>query len=381
MSLKGIADSNNALQGKVNILRTREPTLQEKSVIPTESAQNVIADVGFEGLSMVKIGAIPDEYKVPSGMLPIINNGTYDVSSYASAEVNVPSGTIEVIPDGYIKPSGKLAITENGTHDVTGYASAEVNVPTGITPSGTLTITENGTHDVTNYASADVNVSGGGAYQGEYADSTTYAEGDIVKSEGNVYRSLQNDNIGHTPAGNIGMYWEQLNAASGGGGAYKGEYSGYDYDVGDIVTYKGNVYLCLLTPIEGMPDPDSPYVTDYWEQLNSSNPIGSKTISAGTYRISYTSFTNVADNPNSGTVQISVSGTAYSESDSSTVVDFTSISIILKATALGAYIWNGSTIVFNLYSASSSPAVVTFNSDITLKGFWVDLFNLISERI
>ena len=37
--------------------------------------------------------------------------------------VNVP------IPSGYIKPSGSKSITENGTHDVTNYASAVVNVP------------------------------------------------------------------------------------------------------------------------------------------------------------------------------------------------------------------------------------------------------------
>lgn len=37
--------------------------------------------------------------------------------------VNVP------VPSGYIKPSGSKAITENGTHDVTNYASAVVNVP------------------------------------------------------------------------------------------------------------------------------------------------------------------------------------------------------------------------------------------------------------
>lgn len=85
----------------------------------------------------------------PTGTKTITTNGTHDVTTFASAQVNVPVG---------ISPSGTKTITSNGTHDVTNYASAQVNVPVGITPSGSKTITENGTHDVTNFASAIVNV-------------------------------------------------------------------------------------------------------------------------------------------------------------------------------------------------------------------------------
>ena len=87
----------------------------------------------------------------------ISSNGTYNASSdnadgYKKVVVNVPNPS-----------TGSLSITSNNTYDVTNYASAVVNVPTGITPTGTVNITQNGTVDVTNYASANVNVSGGGS--------------------------------------------------------------------------------------------------------------------------------------------------------------------------------------------------------------------------
>lgn len=128
----------------------------------------------------------------PSGTKVIKVNGKHDVTSFATADVQVP------IPES---PSGKkvISVTENGvsTHDVTQFAQAEVSVAVpipaepsgekvidivangthtedikkfatakinvqvpneGITPSGVKTITENGTHDVAQFEQAKVEV-------------------------------------------------------------------------------------------------------------------------------------------------------------------------------------------------------------------------------
>ena len=60
-------------------------------VTPAEVAQ-VLATDGLLMAGDVTVGAIPPEYVVPAGTIPIGANGDYDVRPYASASVSVPTG-------------------------------------------------------------------------------------------------------------------------------------------------------------------------------------------------------------------------------------------------------------------------------------------------
>ena len=97
-----------------------------QTVTPTESQQSVGYSSPYTGLEGVTINPIPSQYIVPTGTKSITSNGTsIDVSSYALADVAVPTGSTINNQNKTVNPTES---EQNITYD-TGYTGlGEVTV-------------------------------------------------------------------------------------------------------------------------------------------------------------------------------------------------------------------------------------------------------------
>lgn len=137
----------------VNAIQT-----QTKSATPTKEAQNITPDSG-KFLSSVSVAPIPEEYIIPAGEISITQNGSVSVKNYETANVNVAAPE-PALQEKTVTPTKSVQnITPDTNYD--GLSKVTVNaIPAEyITPAGTLSITTNGTKDVTQYANVNVNVS------------------------------------------------------------------------------------------------------------------------------------------------------------------------------------------------------------------------------
>lgn len=131
---------------------------QTKSATPTKGAQNITPDSG-KFLSSVSVAPIPEEYIIPAGEISITQNGSVSVKNYETANVNVAAPE-PALQEKTVTPTKSVQnITPDTNYD--GLSKVTVNaIPAEyITPAGTLRITTNGTKDVTQYANVNVNVS------------------------------------------------------------------------------------------------------------------------------------------------------------------------------------------------------------------------------
>lgn len=164
------------------------PNLQNKSVAPSESAQTVTADSGYDGLSQVDVDAIPSTYvgsgvtkKAAATYTPGKEAQTIAAGQYLEGDQTiaaVPTETKEITVNGtYTPTSGKFfsQVTVNvpssgggGTDNCEAYHITSASTALNFKGNGTIKVWGYGYHSQSNYNKTVYAFVGDGYYTSSY---------------------------------------------------------------------------------------------------------------------------------------------------------------------------------------------------------------------
>ena len=192
--------------------------LQSKTVTPTESAQTIVADTGYTGLSECVINPISSNY-VGTGVARndsddlTVNGRTVSIPAgyyAAAASKSITQGTAGTPSASKGSVSNhSIAITPSVTN-VTGYITGgtingtAISVSASELVSGAKNITENGTGiDVTNYATVNVAVDSGVVINNQSKTATPTESEQVITYDSN-YTGLEDVTISAISSSYVG---------------------------------------------------------------------------------------------------------------------------------------------------------------------------------
>lgn len=113
---------------KITVNVQNAPTLQEKTAVPSKSLQEILPDEGYDGLSKVRVEAIPASYA--------------DITGVTASAGDVLTGKVFVDSTGAQK-SGTMANNGAVAATIDGLNTTSYTIPAGYhSGSGTVTLTD-----------------------------------------------------------------------------------------------------------------------------------------------------------------------------------------------------------------------------------------------